>query len=245
MKSTTIRKDSMDETELQIIPIVPSTDSLKKDELVKVGADELDEVDPKISKLIEKWEPEEYDKLSIGEKIQYREQEMRNYRQTIKKIIEEEKTNGEPATFIAEYKVKGTIFYRFEIKSPGHSFNLSLKNCFDVLKHLKSKLEPKPVMDIRTKMELLLQRHEECVYQTLTYDQKIGYLRQKLIKIENEINLIIQNEKETFRGKRNENGVMVYKFEGKSRGCKESTRLEKLRHKLKWEIKMGSSKVEK
>jgi hypothetical protein len=114
-----------------------------------------------------------------------------------------------------------------------------------VLKSLKNRLEPKPEMDTKTKMELLLQRHEECVYQTLTFDQKIGYLRQKLIKIENDINQIIQNEKETFRGKRNENGVMVYKFEGKSRGYKESKRLEYLRHKLKWEIKMGSSNTVK
>jgi hypothetical protein len=245
LKSNTIQQDSMNDTELLPIPIISSTDSSKKDELVKVGADELDEVDPKIFKLIEKWEPEKYDKLSIGEKIQFREEEMRNYRQTIKEIIEEEKTNRNPATFIAEYKVKKITFYRFQINSRGHSSNLSLKNCFEVLKSLKNRLEPKPEMDTKTKMELLLQRHEECVYQTLTFDQKIGYLRQKLIKIENDINQIIQNEKETFRGKRNENGVMVYKFEGKSRGYKESKRLEYLRHKLKWEIKMGSSNTVK
>jgi hypothetical protein len=219
-------------------PNISSPDSPKKDELID-RADELDEVDPKILTLIEKWEPEGYENLSIEEKIQFREEEMRNYHYTIKKIIEEEKTNGKPPTFIEEYKIKKIIFYKFKIDSFGHSCNLKLKNSSEVLKNLKRKLEPKPEMDTKTKIELLLQRHEECVYQSLNFDQKIDYLNQKLIKIEKDINQIIQNEMETFRGKRNENGVTVYKFEGKSRGCKESTRLEDFRHKLKWEIKMG------
>jgi hypothetical protein len=232
MKSSAIQ-DLMNGNSIMLSP-----DSPKKDELI-VREDELDEVDPKILTLIEKWEPEEYENLFIEEKIQFREEEMRNCRRTIKKIIEEEKTNGRLPTFIEEYKIKKIMFYKFKIDSIGHSCNLKLKNSSDVLKNLKRKLEPKPEMDSKTKIELLLQRHEECVYQTLNFDQKIDYLNQKLIKIEKDINQIIQNEMETFRGKRNENGVTVYKFEGKSRGCKESTRLEDFRHKLKWEIKMG------
>jgi hypothetical protein len=188
----------------------PEKDTPNKNEIAKVSGDELNEIDPKILQLIDFWDPTGYDALSIEEKIKFREEEAKRIRETIQYIIQDETTKEGTPTFIKEYKCKRTAFYCFKPDSRGHSSNLSLINSMEALKKLKSKI----VHELNTdyKIELLMERHEESVYNTLTHDQKIGYLKEKLIKLENYVKEIIQKEKNTFKGINDDNGVKVYKF---------------------------------